>query len=140
MPSDSGFDDMLGGASTGPQEQKPQMTDFQRDSLRELGNIAAGMATTTLSKFVKAEVKLGVPFMDIVPASSISMFMGGLQEELIVSYAPVSGILNGNVVILFPGKSGLALYDLMLGNKPGTSKALDDVARGRGGKDRTSCR
>jgi chemotaxis protein CheC len=126
-----GFDDLLGGGESAPsQSSAPQISDFQRDSLRELGNIAAGQATITLSKYVKSEVKLGLPFMDIIPANNITMFMGDPGKEVTISHTQISGLISGQLLMVYPGKSALTLFDMVAGKQPGYTSALDASVMG----------
>ena len=103
------------------------ITEFQRDSLRELANIAAGVATTSLSNFVKKEVKLGLPYMDIMPAKDLPIFIEDPKQKVIISYSNLSGSLNGKLVTIFPNMSGFLLFDLSLENPEGTTKAVTSM-------------
>jgi chemotaxis protein CheY-P-specific phosphatase CheC len=121
-----GFDDLLADSP----DRGAKISDFQRDSLRELANIAAGMATTTLSSLTDREVKLGLPFMDLVPARDLPVFSQNNPDTLI-SYSRISGLIEGDLMTVLPGKSANELYDLLEGLPIGTTNDLDDKVRGR---------
>lgn len=127
-----GFDDLL---SDEPESlntieldgKTSSITEFQRDSLRELANIAAGVATTSLSNFVKKEVRLGLPYMDILPAKELPIFMGDSNQKVIIAYSNLSGSLSGKLVTVIPDISGFLLFDLSVGNPEGTTKDVTAV-------------
>jgi chemotaxis protein CheC len=114
MANDSaaGFDDILAAGAPAQPIGDIQISDFQRDSLRELANIAAGVATTTLSMMVKREVKLGLPFMDIVRAAELPMFQDDGAER-VIAYCPIGGGVEGNLVTVLPGLSADTLVGLV---------------------------
>lgn len=43
-----------------------EVTNYQKDILKEIGNIGAGRAAATLSKFVHQEVSMSLPFLETV--------------------------------------------------------------------------
>lgn len=43
-----------------------EITDYQKDILKEIGNIGAGRAAATLSKFVHQEVSMSLPYLETV--------------------------------------------------------------------------
>ena len=129
------FEDLLGDMESQPEDEtkigklKSKISDLQRDSLRELGNIAVGVASNILSEKVNKEVNIGLPYMDLVSASELVMFVGGEGKEVMVSAAPTSKNLIGHVVIVFSEKSGITLYDMLNGNDIGTTSELNDEVR-----------
>ena len=126
---EEGFDDLFStDEAMGSDGEGIKLTDFQRDSLRELSNIAAGMASGPLAEYTESEIKIGLPFMDMIPASNISMFTGGPEVDIVVANCKVDGLISGNMLTVFHGKSAYKLYDTITNSDSVTEVMTDDVS------------
>ena len=106
-----------------------EITDMQRDALREVGNIGAGRAVITLSEFVNTKIREGLSFMDIVPIKNIVMFMGGPKQKMTIIHAPVEGDIAGMLFTMFPGNSSFVILDMMDGKDIGTTTSLTEEGK-----------
>ncbi|MCX6819253.1 MAG: chemotaxis protein CheC [Candidatus Aenigmarchaeota archaeon] len=101
-----------------------KITKFHEDALRELGNMAAGKASSSLSSMVDKKVNLSPPAIDIIPIKKIPELLGGQKKMIVGIYSKLSGNVYGTMMIVMPIKSAMSLSDIMLNKKSGSTKAL----------------
>ena len=90
------------------------LTMENRDKLRELASLATCSAVSTLSDYLSTTVKLGMPFMDILPAKSLPIFENDpANHSAMIFQAKISGYISGSVLMIFPDKSGMAFFDIL---------------------------
>ncbi len=106
------------------------ISGFELDILKELGNIGAGHAATSLSQMIGRIIELTVPKVNIV---SISKIHTALQNQLngsdivagvFVSLNDLENEEVGYIYILFPKNSSKALTSLLLGNNEESEEML----------------
>ncbi|MCZ7399050.1 MAG: chemotaxis protein CheC, partial [Candidatus Methanoperedens sp.] len=61
------------------------LTEFQKDALKEVGNIGIGHATTSLSQMVNKRVWISLPDLKLIPLIKV--------PDLVKNEAPVIGII-----------------------------------------------
>ena len=88
------------------------------DVLREIGNIGAGNAATSLAQLLNTKVDISVPKIDLLEFSRVGEAMGG--EELLVAgiYLRIEGDLNGSIMFLMAEKSAHDLVSRLMGGMP----------------------
>ncbi|OYT26307.1 MAG: hypothetical protein B6U97_04070 [Candidatus Altiarchaeales archaeon ex4484_96] len=107
-----------------------ELDDMQKDVLKEVSNISSGQAIISLEKYVKVQIKEGLPFMDIMLVESIPRFIGDVKKDVVGVYSNVEGDLDGKVMTIFPIQSALVLVDLAYGRKIYSTKELSDKESG----------
>lgn len=100
------------------------LDEFQKDALKELGSLGSGKASAALSKLVDTEVRLDVPFVDLVPTKNVPDLVGGPKKLVIGTYSHVTGDVSGTIVVVFPVKSARLLVDVLNRDPPGTCEVL----------------
>ncbi|MGN0378090.1 MAG: chemotaxis protein CheC [Butyrivibrio sp.] len=92
-----------------------EMTDMQFDVLKEIGNIGAGNAVTSLAQMMGMRIDMGVPHVSLVPMESVARVIG--SEETIVAgiILGLEGDVNGMMMMLLPEASAHKIVDTMLG-------------------------
>ncbi|MCU0632809.1 MAG: chemotaxis protein CheC [Methanolinea sp.] len=87
----------------------------QRDALRELGNIGAAHAATTLSTMLSSNIEMEVPEISVVDISKIHEHVGDELSALVIFQitGEVSG--GGYVLLHIPKNSVIRLTNAMLG-------------------------
>ena len=87
----------------------------QRDALRELGNIGAAHAATTLSTMLMSNIEMEVPETSVVDISKIQKHDGDELSALVIfqTTGEVSG--GGYVLLHIPKNSVIRLTNAMLG-------------------------
>lgn len=90
------------------------LTEFQKDALKEVGNIGIGHATTSLSQMVNKRVWISLPDLKLIPLIKV--------PDLVKNEAPVIGIIlelkedaKGFLLLLLSKNSAKYLINLVLG-------------------------
>lgn len=91
------------------------LTSQQRDALRELGNIGAAHAATTLSTMLMSNIEMEVPEISVVDIAQIHEHVGDELSALVIFQitGEVSG--GGYVLLHIPKNSVVRLTNAMLG-------------------------
>ncbi len=91
------------------------LTSQQRDALRELGNIGAAHAATTLSTMLMSNIEMTVPDISVVDIAKIHEHVGDELSALVIFQitGEVSG--GGYVLLHIPKNSVIRLTNAMLG-------------------------
>jgi len=64
-----------------------ELDEFQKDALRELGNLGSGKASSELSELINSKVNLEVPFVDLVPTKNVPDLVGGPKRLVVGTYS-----------------------------------------------------
>jgi len=91
------------------------LNEQQLDALKELGNIGASHAATSLSQMLMSEVQMTVPEVNIVDISDISEYFGDEVCALVVFEIQGELLPGGYVLLHLPQKSAIQLTNTMLG-------------------------
>ena len=108
-------------------EFKLSQTHF--DVLREVGNIGAGNAVTSLSKMLERKVDMDVPVVSMVDFGEVSNFIGGPENIVAGILINLSADVNGIIMFLTEHKYCRPLVEELFGNTGliVAGEALDDV-------------
>lgn len=87
--------------------------DIHFDVLREIGNIGAGNAVTSLSKMLDKKVDMHVPKVTLVDFKTLSDFIGGPENIIIGILVNLSGDVNGIMMFLVEHKSARKLIEIL---------------------------
>ncbi len=89
-------------------------SDLDLDLLKEISNIGAGNAASSLSKMIGAQVDISVPDCSLVHFSRISDMLGGPETVLLGILVQFSGDLDGFILMVQEPKDAVnTLNDLM---------------------------
>jgi len=101
------------------------LTEFQRDAIKEVGNIGIGHATTSLSRMINKQVWLSLPESRLVPLTEIPV--------LVHKKVPVVGIVlemktdaKGFFLLLLSKPSAKYLIKLVIGESD-ENKEFDEM-------------
>ena len=85
------------------------MENIYFDVLREIGNIGAGNAATSLAQMLQTKVDISVPKIDLLDFNQVGEAMGG--EEILMAgiYLGIEGDLNGSIMFLLEERAAHAL-------------------------------
>lgn len=106
------------------------LSDLQRDALREVGSIGAGHAATALSQLVDKAVGLTNPVLDVIPFGDVPRVFGGPEQLVGAVYLRLLGDINGGMLFMAPRDTSLALVDLMHSRPIGTTKSFGHAEEG----------
>lgn len=98
-----------------------EITQFQLDALREIGNIGSGHAATALSTLLQRRIDMSVPEVWALPFENLESVIGQLDMPQAVIYVKVEGDAPGKAVFFFPLESAEIVVQALLG----TDQPLD---------------
>lgn len=92
-----------------------QLTEVQLDAIRELGNIGAAHAATTLSQMLMCQINMSVPDVQVVDIGQICDYIGDEYSAMVVFQLQGELEPGGYIVLLVSRESALRLTNTMLG-------------------------
>lgn len=92
---------------------KPLST-VQKDVLKEIGNIGAGNATTSLSALIDRKIQMKVPSVKVVSFDEMMDEIGGSDQTVVGFYFRITGDTPGAVYFILTIKEAKALLAKML--------------------------
>lgn len=90
------------------------LSNLQKDALREIGNIGAGNAATAFAQFLDCKINMTVPSVEILPMTEVSEVTGGSEQRVIGVLLKVIGEAPGKILLLFSEDSIEHLLALVL--------------------------
>lgn len=103
------------------------LSNIQLDALKEIGNIGAGNAATSLSQMLGRKIDMAVPKTSILPFNKVVDLVGGAEELVCSGYLFVEGEAPLGMLFLTPQKNGSLLLDLLMGLSEGTTKEFGEM-------------
>ncbi|HSV74880.1 MAG TPA: chemotaxis protein CheC [Chthonomonadales bacterium] len=103
------------------------LDELQIDALREVANIGAGHAVTSLSALTDRDFRMSVPSFGVVALHEFAAVVGHMEEVAAAVYMPVEGDVSGHVAFLFPFDCACRLCDVILCREPGDTQRLDEM-------------
>ncbi|WP_010093397.1 chemotaxis protein CheC [Ornithinibacillus scapharcae] len=93
-----------------------QLSLIQLDALKEIGNIGAGNAATSMSKLIQKKVDMVVPSIDIVAFDEVMDLVGGADNLIVSILFEIQGDAPGMVYLLFSAEEAESLVKQMTRN------------------------
>lgn len=84
------------------------------DVLKEIGNIGAGNAATSLSKMLSRRVDMKVPEVKIMPFNQVETVVGGAELLVVGIYLEFAGDIEGTILFIIDKDSANNLLSLLL--------------------------
>ena len=88
---------------------------FQADALRELGNIGAAHAATSLSQMLMSPIDMTVPEVQVVDIADMHKYIGNEIAAIVVFQIQGEVADGGYIVVSMPQETVIRLTNLMLG-------------------------
>lgn len=104
-----------------------KLTELEKDALKEVGYIGAGHAARALSKLIGQRIDVNVSIAATVSLTQLPEAVGGREELVAGVYLPVTGDLEGAVLLVFPQRSVLTLADLLMKREVGAATRLSEM-------------
>ena len=98
------------------------MTDIigsqERDAVEEILNIAVGKAAASLSRMVREQITLSVPFVEFLAPAAVAERLDGCAGDVdsVAVRQQFSSSFSGNILLIFPERRSLDLVRSMLGD------------------------
>lgn len=85
------------------------LSSLQKDVLKEVGNIGAGNATTSLSALINKKIHMEVPSVNVVSFDEMMDVIGGSDQTVVGLYFRISGDIPGAVYFILTIEESEAL-------------------------------
>jgi len=103
-----------------------ELTEMEKDVLKEISNMGAGNASTLLSKKIGKEIKLSIPDYELMSFDQFEKYVAVPEGVAICAFAKLKGEVLGSVMLVFDRKSAFELADLLQKRKMGTTQWLSE--------------
>lgn len=97
------------------------------DVLREIGNIGAGNATTTIASMLGTKIDMKVPSVRLMEVSQLGTAIGGEEDTVIGIFLEVQNDIEGSMMFLMDLKSGHYMVNKLLGRDPSYEEDFDEM-------------
>ncbi len=91
----------------------------QMDALREIGNIGAGNAATSLSVMMGSPVQMGIPTVKFLPVEEIAAEIGQGDEVVAAMFLGVEGDAPGHMLFVMSEEAARNVVDTLVGTPSG---------------------
>ncbi|WP_368504073.1 chemotaxis protein CheC [Alkalihalophilus sp. As8PL] len=93
-----------------------QLNSFHLDILKEIGNIGAGHAATSLSTLLKRKIDMNVPNVRVVSLQELPEQIGGADTEVVAIFLRIEGDAPGSMFYLSEVQQAEKLIQSLTGN------------------------
>ncbi|MDR1778454.1 MAG: chemotaxis protein CheC [Clostridiales Family XIII bacterium] len=97
------------------------------DALREIGNIGAGNAASSLAVLLGEDVHIGVPQVRIEPYENVIRSLGGPEELGVAVLVDFLGEASGVVLFILSMQDANRILSIMAGTPDADEEALTDM-------------
>ncbi len=91
-----------------------ELSDTEKDVLREVGNIGGGNAATALASMLAGKVNMSVPDLRVVDVSKVSDILGGPEQEIVGILITMHGDVSGMLMFLLDKHFTRLMINLLL--------------------------
>lgn len=84
------------------------------DVLREIGNIGAGNAATSLAKLIQKKVDMKVPVVRLLDFDEVPEILGGAENLVCGIFFKIEGDITGSIMFVLAKESALNLVGLLM--------------------------
>ena len=105
------------------------LTDAQKDALKEIGNICSGNAATALSQLLGKRVSIVVPKILFLDVEEVPDAIGGADQLVVGLILRVLGDLPGTIIFVFSQRDAAILSAMLVGKQPSNSTLIGDLER-----------
>ena len=103
------------------------LSDLQRDALREVANIGAGHAATALSQMLNTTVRIGAPTIEILKFENLADRLGYGDTPVAAVHMSVLGDAPGQMLVIFNRSQALGFADAFLKRIVGNIQLFDSI-------------
>lgn len=89
-------------------------SDMVIDVLREIGNIGAGNAATSLAKMIDKKIDMKVPVVKILDFNEVPELLGGEENVVCGIFFKIEGDMTGSIMFVLEQSSAINLVDLLM--------------------------
>ncbi len=103
------------------------VNEMYMDVLREIGNIGAGNATTSLASMVNAKIDMNVPKVELMEASQLSSAICPEDEIIVGIFLEVTHDITGSMMFLMKMDSAHYLVNRLMGKSEDNQDPFDEM-------------
>ena len=93
-----------------------EIDSIKLDVLREIGNIGAGHAATSLSKLLNKKIDMKVPDVQIVTFDEMMEMVGGAENIVAGVFLRIEGDVPGSMFFILPIEQATNFVQVMIGD------------------------
>ena len=108
-------------------ENLEQLNATHIDVLREVGNIGAGNAATSLSAMLDRTVDMSTPSVKILDINDATDTLGGAENVVVGILGKLKGDIDGLIVFMIAQDFALAAINFLLQNRTEDCMELTDI-------------
>ena len=97
-----------------PEEAINNLTEFQKDALKEIGNIGAGNSATAFAQFLDCKIDMTVPSVEILPISEVPEVTGQGEQKVVGILLQVMGEAPASILFILSEDSVNSLLNIVL--------------------------
>lgn len=97
-----------------------ELNSLQLDALKEISNIGAGNAATSLSQMLGRKIDMSVPQATIAPFPKITDIVGGAEREVAGGYLRVEDSMPMGILFMVPKEQAFFFLDMLFGSPEGS--------------------
>ncbi|WP_297469110.1 chemotaxis protein CheC [Thermococcus sp.] len=109
------------------EEYIKNLDEIAKSALVETFNIGASRAADALSEMTGLTVNITVPEIEITSIKAVPEKVG--EDVKIAVYIGLSGGFEGHAFFFMDFEDALRMFDLMMGQEPGTTKEFDEMVQ-----------
>ncbi|MFH1062968.1 MAG: chemotaxis protein CheC [Candidatus Omnitrophota bacterium] len=95
-----------------------ELTNVQLDALKEMGNIGAGNAATSLAQLIGETVNISVPEVKVIPLEHVAEALGGAEKQVYIIYLEVEKEMKGTMLTIFSQETAIFFVKKLLQSLP----------------------
>lgn len=92
---------------------RDKLTGIEKDVLREIGNIGAGNATTSMAALIQERIEMEVPAVHIVSINELIDEIGGPEEEIVAVLCKIEGEIVGTICFILTIEEAESIVEQM---------------------------
>ncbi|MDR1029126.1 MAG: chemotaxis protein CheC [Clostridiales Family XIII bacterium] len=104
-----------------------ELNDEHIDVLREIGNIGAGNAATSLGVLLNSDVQIGLPRVRIEDYDNVIASVGGSEELIVAVLVRFKGEANGVVLFTLSMEDAKNIMAILVGEDETDTPGLDEM-------------
>lgn len=104
-----------------------ELNDQHIDVLKEIGNIGAGNAATSLGLMLNEDVSISVPELKIEDYNEVINIIGGPEEMIVAVMVNFFGEANGIVLFILSMNSAKSITDILVGEDEDETPILSEM-------------
>lgn len=106
-----------------------KLQSIHLDVLKEIGNIGAGNAATSLSQMMGVKIEIDVPEASIISVKELIEMIGNEEDLVVCINLDVTGDAPSIVFFIIKAESALQLVNRLLGLPLNSKQEIDDIAQ-----------